>query len=191
MMEGSCEYNTEFCRRRLICVAEKSWEFQEGIYSLELLICILYFNDDISTKDTDSVKWLGKILTSSNYGPGRLKRWFNSFRYLLGGTERQYSRPPGSTACDSTCNESIQYHPAPVRIVHSSHMITFFQRSDSLHPFKSAFLLNNTRISSSYLTGNISRLRYRDQPVNAGRFLWEPCQTHKPTLWAESRVLMC
>jgi hypothetical protein len=47
-----------------------------------------------------------------------------------------------------------------------------------------------------YLTGNTLSLRYRDQPVNAVQgnsrcLLWEPYGTHKYTVWAEGRVLVC
>jgi hypothetical protein len=47
--------------------------------------------------------------------------------------------------------------------------------------------------SSSYLTGNTLRLRYKAQPVNAVQgnsrcLLWEPYGTHKYTVWAECRV---
>jgi hypothetical protein len=49
--------------------------------------------------------------------------------------------------------------------------------------------------SSSYLTGNKLRLRYKAQPVNAvwgnSRCLfWEPYGTHKYNVWAECRVLI-
>jgi hypothetical protein len=57
-------------------------------------------------------------------------------------------------------------------------------------------LLNNIQIFSLYLTGITSRLSYKAQPVNAvwGNsrcLLWEPYGTHKSTVWAECRVLVC
>jgi hypothetical protein len=65
-----------------------------------------------------------------------------------------------------------------------------------LNPLKSEYLLNNIYKCSPYLTGNTLRLHYKAQPVNAvwGNsrcLLWEPYGTHKYTLWAQCRVLVC
>jgi hypothetical protein len=46
----------------------------------------------------------------------------------------------------------------------------------SLNPLKTEFLLTNIYKSSSYLTGNTLRLRYKAQPVNA--------------VWGNSRCLL-
>jgi hypothetical protein len=56
--------------------------------------------------------------------------------------------------------------------------------------------LSNIYKSSPYLTGNTSRLRYKAQLVNAvwGNsrcLLWETYGTHRHTLSAEYRVLVC
>jgi hypothetical protein len=65
-----------------------------------------------------------------------------------------------------------------------------------LNPLKTEFFLNNIYKFSVYLTGNTLRLHYKAQPVNA---IWgnsrcllrEPYGTHKYTVWAECRVLVC
>jgi hypothetical protein len=46
----------------------------------------------------------------------------------------------------------------------------------NLNPLKTEFLLNNIYKSSSYLTGNTSRLHYKAKPVNA--------------VWGNSRCLL-
>jgi hypothetical protein len=61
---------------------------------------------------------------------------------------------------------------------------------------KPQFLLYNIQKFSSYLTRNALRLCHKDQPVNAvwrnsRCLLWEPYETHKYTVWAERRVLVC
>jgi hypothetical protein len=65
-----------------------------------------------------------------------------------------------------------------------------------LNPLKTEFIHNYIYKFSSYLTGNTLHLRYKVQPVNvvwgnSRCLLWEPYGTHRYTLWAECRVLMC
>jgi hypothetical protein len=64
------------------------------------------------------------------------------------------------------------------------------------NPLRTEFLYNYIYKFSPYLTGNTLRLRYKAQPVNAvwrnsRCLLWEPYGTHKYTLWAECRGLVC
>jgi hypothetical protein len=64
------------------------------------------------------------------------------------------------------------------------------------NPLKTESLLNDIYKSSPYLTGNTSRHRYKAQPVNTAWgnsrcLLWEPYGTHRYTVWAECRVLVC
>jgi hypothetical protein len=72
----------------------------------------------------------------------------------------------------------------------------YFLISSLINPLKAKWIINNIKVFSSYLTGNTLRLRYEAQPVNAvyGNshcLLREPYGTHKYTLWAECRVLVC
>jgi hypothetical protein len=73
---------------------------------------------------------------------------------------------------------------------------TFSTMIHSFNPLKTEFLLNDIYKSSSYLTGNTLRLHHKAQPVNAvwGNshwLVWEPYGTHRYTVWAECRVLVC
>jgi hypothetical protein len=67
--------------------------------------------------------------------------------------------------------------------------------TQNIKPLKAEFILNSIYKFSSYLTENILCLLYKDQSVNAvrgnNRCLWEPYGTHKYTLGAECRVLVC
>jgi hypothetical protein len=46
-------------------------------------------------------------------------------------------------------------------------MIFIYFDTFAVNPLKTELFLNNVKKFSSYLTGNTSRLRYKEQPVNA------------------------
>jgi hypothetical protein len=50
----------------------------------------------------------------------------------------------------------------------------FVEQTEFMNSLKYGFLLSNISASSSYLTGNILYLHYKDQPVNA---VWEEKKT--------------
>jgi hypothetical protein len=65
-----------------------------------------------------------------------------------------------------------------------------------LNPLKTQILLNSYTNSVRTSQENTLRLRCKGQPVNAVQgnsrcLLWEPYGTHRHTLWAECRVLVC